>query len=229
MPQLIDLIEEGEHQCQDFKMRIEDARKIARTLVAFANTDGGRILIGVKDNGSVSGIQPEEEFHMIEAAADMYSRPPIAFSTHVWKHNNKSVLEVLVEASSARPHAAKDEDGEWVAFQRQNDRNVKANGVLLKVWEYSRARTPVEFAYTGRVRRLFHLLQKNQELTQRSISKLLRMGREQTERLLAMLVVWEVVAMSFKDTGCYFSLIHDETDALDQVQSKLGPQDLNNL
>ena len=44
------MIEEGE-QTQDFKMRIDDAAKIARTLVAFANTDGGRLLIGVKDNG----------------------------------------------------------------------------------------------------------------------------------------------------------------------------------
>ena len=45
------LIAEGEHQQQDFKFEISDARKIAKTLSAFANTDGGRLLIGVKDNG----------------------------------------------------------------------------------------------------------------------------------------------------------------------------------
>jgi predicted HTH transcriptional regulator len=222
MSQLINLIAEGEHQSQDFKMRIEDARKIARTLVAFANTDGGRVLIGVKDNGSVSGVQPEEEFHMIEAAAEMYSQPPIAFTTQVWKVNNKAVLEIFIEASSARPHFAKDETGEWCAYQRQDDRNVKANGVLLKVWEFTRARTPVEFAYTNRVRRLFHLLQRNQDLTQRSISKLLRMGREQTELLLAQLVVWEVVEMNFTDTGCFFSLIHDEDDAMAHVNRRVN-------
>ncbi|WP_302323539.1 helix-turn-helix domain-containing protein, partial [Bacteroides caecimuris] len=43
------LIAEGEHQQQDFKFEISDARKIAKTLSAFANTDGGRLLIGVKD------------------------------------------------------------------------------------------------------------------------------------------------------------------------------------
>ena len=57
---IIEMIAEGEHQQQDFKMRIEDTRKIARTLVAFANTDGGRLLIGVKDNGTVCGVVPEE-------------------------------------------------------------------------------------------------------------------------------------------------------------------------
>ena len=51
------LIAEGEHQQQDFKFEISDARKIARTLSAFSNTDGGRLLIGVKDNGKIAGVR----------------------------------------------------------------------------------------------------------------------------------------------------------------------------
>ena len=38
-------------------------------LVAFANTGGGRLLIGVKDNGKIAGIRSEEELYMIEAAS----------------------------------------------------------------------------------------------------------------------------------------------------------------
>ena len=60
------LIAEGEHQQQDFKFEISDARKIAKTLSAFANTDGGRLLIGVKDNGRIAGVRSEEEKYMIE-------------------------------------------------------------------------------------------------------------------------------------------------------------------
>ena len=59
------LIAEGEHQQQDFKFEISDARKIAKTLSAFANTDGGRLLIGVKDNGRIAGVRSEEEKYMI--------------------------------------------------------------------------------------------------------------------------------------------------------------------
>ena len=58
------LIAEGEHQQQDFKFEISDARKIAKTLSAFANTDGGRLLIGVKDNGKIAGVRSEEEKYM---------------------------------------------------------------------------------------------------------------------------------------------------------------------
>ena len=60
------LIAEGEHQRQDFKFEISDARKIAKTLSAFANTDGGRLLIGVKDNGKIAGVRSDEEQYMIE-------------------------------------------------------------------------------------------------------------------------------------------------------------------
>ena len=48
------LIAEGEHQKQDFKFAISDIRKIAKSISAFSNTEGGRLLIGVKDNGKMS-------------------------------------------------------------------------------------------------------------------------------------------------------------------------------
>lgn len=201
-----EMIDEGEHLHQDFKMRIEDSRKIARTLSAFANSEGGRLLIGVKDNGNVCGIDPEEEYHMVEAAAELYSRPAIAFKTQVWKANQRSVLEVIVEASKSRPHLAPDEHGVWTAYLRIEDRNVKANGVVLKVWQHEQSVRPADFRYTGRVRRLFGLLRRHGRLSFRSIGKLLRSGRGQTEELLAQLVVWEVISMEFTDTGCFFAL-----------------------
>ena len=71
------LVAEGEHIHQDFKFEISDARKIARSLSAFANTEGGRLLVGIKDNGKIAGIRSEEEIYMIEAAAEMYCQPPM--------------------------------------------------------------------------------------------------------------------------------------------------------
>ena len=60
------LIAGGENQHLDFKYCISDSRKIARTLSAFANSDGGRLLIGVRDNGSIAGIKSDEEYYMVE-------------------------------------------------------------------------------------------------------------------------------------------------------------------
>ena len=78
------LIAQGEHQELDFKFEISDARKIARTLSAFSNTDGGRLLIGVKDNGRISGIRSDEEYYMVESAASLFSRPEVKFESHTY-------------------------------------------------------------------------------------------------------------------------------------------------
>ncbi|WP_306641738.1 AlbA family DNA-binding domain-containing protein [Sanyastnella coralliicola] len=204
------MIAEGEHQQQDFKMRVEDARKIAKTLVAFANTDGGRLLIGVKDNGSVSGVSVEEEFHMIEAAAELHCKPVVDFQTQVWKSNFKSVLEVIVEPSLKKPHFAEDHDHEWHAYQRQDDRNVRANGVLLKVWQHQMTDGINDFHYTWKVRRLFKVLTEKGKLGFKKTSNILRMGRERTENTLAQLVAWDILEMEFSDTGCFFRLKDEE-------------------
>ena len=63
------LINEGEHQQQDFKYRVSDAMKLAKSVSAFANTDGGRLLIGVRDDGHMSGVRDEEEIYMMHQAA----------------------------------------------------------------------------------------------------------------------------------------------------------------
>ena len=81
---LLSLISQGEHQQQDFKYRVEDAVKLARSVSAFANTDGGRLLIGVRDDGYLAGVRSEEEIYMMHQAAFRYCRPEasIKFDTY---------------------------------------------------------------------------------------------------------------------------------------------------
>ena len=73
---LLGLIAQGEHQQQDFKYKVQDAVKLARSVSAFANTDGGRLLIGVRDDGHLSGVRSEEEIFMMHQAAWKYCQPP---------------------------------------------------------------------------------------------------------------------------------------------------------
>ena len=112
------LIEQGEHQQLDFKFEVSDSKKIARTLSAFANTDGGRLLIGVKDNGAISGVRSEEEYYMIEAASKMYTHP-----------------EVYIAPSDEKPHTAPDKDDKYKAYIRVADENILANEVLMQAWK----------------------------------------------------------------------------------------------
>ena len=74
------LIAGGENQQLDFKYCISDSRKIARTLSAFANSDGGKLLIGIRDNGSIAGIKSDEEYYMVDTAVQLFCRPKITFT-----------------------------------------------------------------------------------------------------------------------------------------------------
>lgn len=129
------LIEQGEHQQLDFKFEVSDSKKIARTLSAFANTDGGRLLIGVKDNGAISGVRSEEEYFMIEAASKMYTHPEVPFTAKRWDVNGKTVLEVYIAPSHEKPHTAPDKDDKYKAYIRVADENILANEVLMPSME----------------------------------------------------------------------------------------------
>jgi len=145
---LYKLIQQGEHQQQDFKYCINDSKKIAKSLVAFANTDGGRLLIGVKDNGKIAGIKTDEEFYMVEAAAKIYSKPAISFRTQQWQVEGKTVLEIQVDPSNLKPHFAKDENGKWLAYIRIDDENFLAHKIQINVWKKQNSPTGIYFTYS---------------------------------------------------------------------------------
>lgn len=130
---LVKLISEGEGPRLDFKKTISSARKIARTLVAFANTRGGSLLIGVRDNGTVAGISLEEEMYMVDSAAKVFCNPPVRYEYKLHDYKGLAVLQVQVPESLDKPHLAKDDDNQWQIFVRVNDKSVLASPILAEV------------------------------------------------------------------------------------------------
>lgn len=200
------LIEEGEHQKQDFKYCINDSKKIAKSLVAFANTDGGRLLIGVKDNGRVVGIRTEEEYYMVESAAKIFSDPPISFSTKQWETEGKTVLEIEVESSLKKPHFAKEENGKWLAYIRINDENVLAHNIQLVVWRKQSSSKGIHFTYSEDEKLLIEYLQNNEEITFSKFMRLAHISRKKTEEILSNFVVMKVIKIQTSRNGTVFTL-----------------------
>lgn len=128
------LISEGEHVHQDFKYEISDSRKIARTLSAFANTEGGRLLIGVRDNGGIAGVRSEEEMYMVDAAAKVYCEPEVDVAMKTCRVEGRTVLVASVDRSGDRPVMVRDVDGRRLAYVRIADENILATPVHLGVW-----------------------------------------------------------------------------------------------
>ncbi len=203
---LFRLIDEGEHQQQDFKFCINDSKKIAKSLVAFANTDGGRLLIGVKDNGRIAGIKSDEEFYMIEAAAKIYSKPAITFLTKQWQVNGKTVLEIQIEPSSDKPHFAKDENGKWLAYIRSADENLLAHKIQIEVWKKQKSNRGIYFTYSDDEKFLINYLQKNSSISFSKFIRLAHISRKKAEDILSNFVIMEVISMNPGKEGTTFSL-----------------------
>lgn len=200
------LIREGEHQQQDFKYRIDDSKKIARTLSAFANTDGGRLLIGVKDNGKITGVDPTEEIHMIEAAADMYCKPKLEFQSRVWQEDMKLVLEIVIEKHAERPVLSPDEAGKWKAYVRRKDHTLLANKILLNVWKLERFDQKRPEKIGEEETQLLHIIAQNPQITLSKIYRLSTLEKSGIDRLLPLFICWDLISMEITENGTFYEV-----------------------
>ncbi|MFN5418009.1 MAG: helix-turn-helix domain-containing protein [Flavobacteriia bacterium] len=203
---LKDLIKQGEHQTLDFKFRIDDQKKIARTLAAFANSDGGKLLIGVKDNGKIAGINPEEEFHMIEGAAKLYCKPEVKFESKIWQEDFRLVLEIQVEKNLDRNHTALDEEGKWKIYIRKDDHTLLANKILLKVWNLEKKGLPKP-QHFGKEELDFLKTLSNERRTLSQLYRLNTIPKIQVDQLLSLFVYWKIIQMEMSEEGSFYSII----------------------
>jgi predicted HTH transcriptional regulator len=198
------LIAEGEHQMLDFKFEISDSRKIARTMSAFANTDGGRLLIGVKDNGSIAGVRSEEEFYMAEGAAHLYCRPAVPIQVKEWLVDGRRVLEVKVERGQKRPYMAQDQEGIWLAYLRQDDQNFVANAVIVKVWRQQEKPSGAILRYREEEKIILAYLGEHGRISLGRLQRLAGVSGEKAETILVSFMVLGLIGMRYEGSKVYY-------------------------
>jgi len=200
------LIEQGEHQQQDFKFEISDARKIARSLAAFANTDGGRLLVGIKDNGAIAGVRSNEEYYMVEMAAQLYCNPPVDFTVTEHVVDGKNVLEIYVPASVTGPHYARDKEDKWMIYVRVKDKNFLANRILLKVWKRKKQPNGTILRYTESEKNLLTYLSENNQITIREFVQKASISKNAAENILVNFISLGIAEIDFQENETYYKL-----------------------
>lgn len=181
------LIKEGEHQQQDFKYRVSDALKLAKSVSAFANTDGGRLLIGVRDDGKMSGVRSEEEIYMMHQAAYRYCRPEASIKFDTYHIEGRTIVVATIPPSDKRPICIVDEDGKLRAYIRIADENIVASPVHLAIWRESQNPQGAMMTYTETVRQLLASME-GQQLTLNQIVRRSGIPRHKVITLLARLI-----------------------------------------
>lgn len=197
-------IQEGEHLQQDFKFEISDVCKIARSVSAFANTVGGRLLVGVKDNGKIAGVRSEEEMYMIQAAANVYCTPVVQCQMSTHTVEGKTVLVAEILESTQKPVFVIQAEQKRQAYIRIDDENILATAVHLQLWNEEKSPKGELLPYTDKERDLLQLLQDQQGITLNRLCSKTVFSRRKLIRLLAQLIRYDVVEMLFLERKFVF-------------------------
>ena len=137
--QLLKLIEEGENLNVEFKQRFSEHEKIAKEIIAFANTSGGVIIFGINDNGKIYGVQSEKEVtELLKETITNYCEPVPIYKVSYLDINNSEIVVLEVTESINKPHRIQDfksilELNTAQVYIRVNDKSVPASKEMIKL------------------------------------------------------------------------------------------------
>jgi predicted HTH transcriptional regulator len=188
------LILEGETVTQDFKKTITSCEKIAKTMVSFANNKGGRLLIGVADDGTIKGVKDEEEErYMITKAAHFFAKPALEPSFEEVYSDDKLVLIVEIPESDIKPHYALGDDKKWWVYVRVKDKSVLASKIVVDVLKRSNDDKGVLIEYSTKEKALLEYLEIHQRITVKEYCTMLNLSRRRAQRIMVDLVLSGVI------------------------------------
>ncbi len=201
------LAAKGEGLRIEFKKKATFPEKILRELIAFANTSGGDLLIGVDDDGTISGQRYiEEEVFVMEKAIRELILPALDYELFTLKINEKKGVAVFkVPMSPNRPHYLKVKDRKQ-AFVRVEDRSVQAS---REVWEIlRRGRNPRDMVFTyGRKEEiLMKALGEADKITLKEFAKAASLPKFLASKTLVRLVLANVLEIHPQEAEDFFTL-----------------------
>jgi predicted HTH transcriptional regulator len=216
------LIEEGEGFEVEFKRKVSSSEKIARALIAFANTRGGHILFGVDDDGSVVGVESEKsEVDLIREAGTLFCLPEILPVIEFVPFDGKDVIVAYVEESADKPHYFTGATGgnghgtangpeETKVFIRVNDKTVMASREVVRILRDERPDAPpMKIEIGENERRLFRHLDEHERITAKEFSRLVNISEQRASRILVSLVRAGVVRIHTLEKQDFFTLAYN--------------------
>lgn len=187
----------GENAHVEFKRKVKFPEKIIREMVAFANTEGGHLLIGVDDDGSIPGIRyAEEEDYVMQKTIEELIRPKIKFDTEIIPLNEDySIIHYHIFESENKPHFVfrhkKHRYGK--AFIRIKDRSVQASKEIRKILKHKNRESGIAFEYGEKEKLLLNYLGENERITLKEFKEISNLPYRTASDILVSLAVNNVI------------------------------------
>lgn len=201
------LAAKGEGLTVEFKKKAAFPEKIVREVIAFANTEGGNLLIGVDDDGTVSGQRfIEEEIFVMEKAIRELILPKLDYSIFTIKLSEKKGVAVFrIPKSSDRPHFLQDKDHKQ-AYVRVQDRSVQASREVWEVLKKGRILKDTIFTYGWKEEILMKALEENGKITLKEFARLAKVPGFLASKTLVRLVSANVLKIHPQESEDFFTL-----------------------
>lgn len=192
LTELYSLIEEGENSKTEFKRKFSEPEKIAKEMIAFANSKGGKILFGVDDDKTIVGVSSEkEELELIDSAAKYFCFPAIDYLYDIVSIKKKDVVIVIIEESKQKPHQLVSDsipDSKRV-YIRLNDKSVIASKETVNLLKHSNPNSgPLMISYGEPEKQLLKFLTANERITVKEFKKLSNISQRRAGRIIVNLV-----------------------------------------
>lgn len=199
------LVKEGEHSTLEFKRKVAHPEKIMKEIVAFANTQGGNLLIGVNDDGNLSGLKfPDEEAYVLEKAMHELCRPRVDFRKEYIKlSEKKSIIRYYIPESPQKPHYVQEpvalnghQQGKSLqkrSYFRLKDRSIQASRELREIIRRRRNPKDIHFIWGDKEKLLLEFLHEHKSITVKAFARLAGIRPYQASHTLVKLVLGNVL------------------------------------
>jgi predicted HTH transcriptional regulator len=203
------LVSEGEGLQLEFKRKAAYPEKIVRELIAFANTHGGTLLIGVDDDGSIPGLKyPDEEAHVVVESLNKHCRPPLLYhETSISISENRFVVRFDIPPSAQRPHYLVMSKSTRETFVRVNDMSIKASAEMEEILRRSKKKRDTRFIFGEAEKKLMEYLELQPSTTLADYRKFSGLNRFQASRKLILLVLANVLKITASEKGDLYSRV----------------------
>ena len=206
--ELRELIEEGENIQCEFKRKFTTPEKIAREIMAFANTKGGYILFGVDDDKDVIGVESEKSVaELVKDAAENFCEPPVEYSIEYLEFKGKEIVILSVLESDNKPHRLQDYQSELdintsVVMIRVNDKSMQASKEMVRILRSQTGKKELKKYFIGPVEKtVFEYLAKKEKISVKELSNLVNISERRASRTLVKMVRANLLMIHTKDNG----------------------------
>jgi len=186
------LIEDGESETVEFKRKFSTSPKIAKEMIAFANTKGGYIFFGIGDDKTIVGVESEKsELDLIDTAARFYCEPEVRYTTEIIPFKTKDVVVIYVPESKKKPHKLIDENDleSTRVYVRYKDKSIIASKETAKLLKFSNFDdSPLVINLGDAEKMLLKYLDEHEKITVKEFKKLANISERRAGRTLVNFV-----------------------------------------